>query len=255
MAGGDAPVAMKPEAARKSDLPTRIGSAVVMVCAAAICLWRGGWLLDALVVLVAGAAYWEWQRIVQRMGGESGFSSARSLAWMLGGALYIGGAAWLLAAMPAKLVLFVILVTAFVDTFAYFAGRTIGGPKIAPAVSPSKTWAGLGGGVIGAALALLLFLLGAHLWAVGVSEITSGAVAPDSYFVFGGPQAVLSLVAAGAVLAVLAQAGDFFESWLKRRAKMKDSSALIPGHGGVLDRIDGLLPVSILVGVLAQAAG
>ena len=111
------------------------------------------------------------------------------------------------------------------DVFAFFAGRAIGGPRIAPAISPSKTWAGLGGGMAGAAVAAgglaLLFD-----WAAGA--------------------AIAAFALAGALLAVVAQAGDFFESSLKRRAGVKDSGGLLPGHGGVLDRVDGLVPVAVL---------
>ncbi len=101
------------------------------------------------------------------------------------------------------------------DIGAYFAGRAIGGPKIAPAISPNKTWAGLFGGMIGA-LALGWAL---HIWA-------------------GLPR---ELALFGPVLAVLAQAGDFFESWMKRRAGVKDSGSILPGHGGALDRLDGAM--------------
>ncbi|WP_082835940.1 phosphatidate cytidylyltransferase [Croceicoccus bisphenolivorans] len=244
---------VRPEGPRNTDLPTRIGSAIVMVAVAAFCLWRGGWLLDLLVVLVAGTAYWEWQRIVRRMAAETPLGTGKVLVWMLAGALYMGAAAWLLVNMPAQMVVFAILVTAFVDTFAYFAGRTIGGPKIAPAISPSKTWAGLGGGVVGATVALLLFMWATHAWQLGMFD--NAAEVHDTYFVvFGGPELVISALAAGAVLAIVAQAGDFFESWMKRHAKLKDSSTLIPGHGGVFDRVDGLLPVSILVGLLTLVA-
>lgn len=235
----------RPEGARRTDLGVRALSAVAMIAVAATCLWVGGWLLDALIVLVAGTAYWEWQRIVRRMAVENGYGSGKVLAWMLAGAVYMGVAAWLLVRSPALLVVLAILVTACVDTFAYFAGRTIGGPKIAPAISPSKTWAGLGGGVVGAAVALVGFMLSSHLW------LADG----DTRFLVAGPTLFFSALAAGALLAVLAQAGDFFESWMKRRAKVKDSSQLIPGHGGVFDRIDGLLPVAILLGLLGLAAG
>ena len=106
-----------------------------------------------------------------------------------------------------------------VDSFAYFAGRTIGGAKLAPSISPGKTWAGLLGGMAGAALVgVLLAPSIAHVWW----------------------QALLL----AAVLAAVAQAGDLFESWLKRRAGVKDSGSLIPGHGGLLDRLDGLLLAS-----------
>ena len=111
------------------------------------------------------------------------------------------------------------------DIGAYFAGRTIGGPKLWPAVSPNKTWAGLIGGVAAASL----FGAAMHGWA-------------------GLP---LRLTLATPVLAVLAQGGDLYESWLKRRAGVKDSGKLLPGHGGVMDRLDGLVPVAPLAALLA----
>lgn len=103
------------------------------------------------------------------------------------------------------------------DTGAYFAGRRIGGPKIAPKISPNKTWAGLIGGMLAASLVM-----------GGMAVCVQLAHAPF-YFVFG------------AVMAIIAQMGDFFESHLKRRAGVKDSGHIIPGHGGILDRIDGVL--------------
>lgn len=119
------------------------------------------------------------------------------------------------------------------DIGAYFAGRTIGGPKLAPAVSPNKTWAGLIGGMAAASL----FALAMH------------------HFYGLGWAAVI----ATPFLAVLAQGGDLFESWLKRRAGAKDSGTLLPGHGGVLDRLDGVVPVApaaaLLVVVLPKLIG
>ncbi len=110
------------------------------------------------------------------------------------------------------------------DIGAFFAGRGIGGPKVAPAISPNKTWAGLIGGM--AAATLLAFVFHVQL---GLA---------------------LALVIATPFLALAAQAGDFFESWLKRRAGVKDSGNLLPGHGGVLDRLDGVVtsaPLAALV--------
>lgn len=103
------------------------------------------------------------------------------------------------------------------DIGAYFAGRFIGGPKLAPAISPNKTWAGLAGGVAAAAL---------FGWAL------TGQGLP------------VLLAIATPLLAVIAQIGDLFESWLKRRAGVKDASTLLPGHGGLMDRLDGLVPVA-----------
>lgn len=117
------------------------------------------------------------------------------------------------------------------DIGAYFVGRGIGGPKVAPAISPNKTWSGLCGGMLAA------LLLGALL-----------------HWLFSLP---LALVAASPLLALFAQVGDFFESWMKRRAGVKDSGTLLPGHGGVLDRLDGLVtsaPVAALVASLTLAA-
>lgn len=114
------------------------------------------------------------------------------------------------------------------DIGAFFSGRTIGGPKIAPKISPSKTWAGLIGGMLAATALAACF----HRW-LGLS---------------------LALVWITPFLAVAAQAGDFFESWMKRRAGVKDSGTLLPGHGGVLDRLDGLVAAAPLA-ALAVASG
>lgn len=110
------------------------------------------------------------------------------------------------------------------DIGAYFAGRFIGGAKLAPVISPNKTWAGLIGGVVCAGL--------------------FGAV---MHWHYGLP---MRLTLATPVLAVLAQGGDLYESWLKRRAGVKDSGTLLPGHGGVLDRLDGLVPVAPVAALL-----
>ncbi len=113
------------------------------------------------------------------------------------------------------------------DIGAFFAGRAIGGPKIAPAISPSKTWAGLIGGMTMATLLAVAF----HVW-------------------FELPMA---LVFATPLLAIAAQVGDFFESWLKRRAGVKDSGTLLPGHGGVLDRLDGVVTAVPLAALLVAS--
>jgi phosphatidate cytidylyltransferase len=125
------------------------------------------------------------------------------------------------------LVFWVMVVTWATDIFAYFAGRAIGGPKLAPGISPNKTWAGLAGGVVGAGFAG---------W--GIAWL----------FDLGFPFQWI-----GAPMAVVAQAGDLYESWVKRRAGVKDSGTLLPGHGGVLDRLDGLLPVALATLLLLMA--
>jgi len=113
------------------------------------------------------------------------------------------------------------------DTLAYVFGRLIGGPKLAPAISPNKTWAGL------------------------VGAVSGGVVASGLFAWIAALPVVLPLVVMGAVLAVLEQGGDLFESAAKRRFGVKDSGRIIPGHGGVLDRVDGL----IFAAVAAAAFG
>ncbi|MFN3371884.1 MAG: phosphatidate cytidylyltransferase [Sphingomonadaceae bacterium] len=153
--------------------------------------------------------------------------------WLSTGLLYAGLPAVALIWLRAEpdgfaLVMWTMGLVWATDIFAYVAGRSIGGAKIWPAVSPSKTWAGLIGGMSAAALFSALF---------------ASAV--------GWPVPPLRMVLLGAALAVLAQAGDFFESWLKRRAGVKDSGRLLGAHGGVMDRVDGLVPVACAVAVWA----
>ncbi|MGC6399575.1 phosphatidate cytidylyltransferase [Sphingomonas sp. FW199] len=142
--------------------------------------------------------------------------------WLSGGILYVGLPILALLILRDRpdgilLTLWAMALVWACDIGAYFAGRFIGGPRLAPMVSPNKTWAGLGGGV-----------LAAGLFALVLSR-------------YGLPPV---LAMATPMLAVLAQIGDLFESWLKRRAGVKDASNLLPGHGGLMDRLDGLVPVA-----------
>jgi phosphatidate cytidylyltransferase len=125
-------------------------------------------------------------------------------------------------------IMWLMLVVWATDTFAYFAGRMIGGPKLAPKLSPKKTWAGLVGGMVGAA---------------AVSTVYALAYLPSWFAV--------AIVAAA--LAVVAQLGDIFESALKRFYDVKDSGTLIPGHGGVLDRVDGLVAAGVAAAIIGFA--
>jgi phosphatidate cytidylyltransferase len=156
--------------------------------------------------------------------------------WTSLGVAYVGLPAlsliWLRAAPELGLsaLLWLLIVVWTTDTAAYFAGRAIGGPRLAPRVSPSKTWSGLCGGMLGAALtgALTAWLLGS--------------------------ERLLQAAGLGAVLAIVAQLGDLAESALKRAARVKNSGSLIPGHGGLLDRVDGLVfaaPALALLGLIA----
>lgn len=210
---------------KKSDLRVRLASAVVMLLVAGSALALGGGLLIGFILLIGLGLIYEFRKLVLAFAQ----TPRQRLLWMLGGLVYIGLACDRLLLLPAAARWTVILAVIATDTGAYFAGRSFGGPKIAPAVSPSKTWSGLFGGMAGAALVL-----------VGAQGFV-GEPLP------GGPLPLPLTVAAGALLAVVAQAGDFFESWMKRRARVKDSSALIPGHGGLFDRLDGLLAVSVAI--------
>jgi phosphatidate cytidylyltransferase len=223
---------------RTADLPRRLASAVVMLAMSALAVCIGGAVLDAFIVLVALIAFGEFARLVAR---ATAGLPLRLAGWIFGAA-YFGLAAAILTGAGTFLLVMVIGITVFTDTGAYFAGRAIGGPKIAPGISPSKTWAGLIGGM--AASVGWVFL---WVWAMD---------APLGWprFELGlnlSPRNVTGAVALGAGMAVVAQIGDFFESWLKRRAGVKDSSKLIPGHGGVFDRIDGLIPVVLVAGFIA----
>lgn len=218
--------------AKKSDLGTRTVSAVVMLAVAGTVLWLGGWWWTVFVGLVAAGVLYEWRRLVRLFAPTTG---AEAL-WSLVGIVYLGLAAAMLMFLrdgPDGLttVLAVLLMVIATDVGAYFAGRTFGGPKIAPKISPSKTWSGLCGGMAasGAAIAALIFAL------------SPGGVPART---------LLAYALGGAALAVVAQAADFFESWMKRRAGVKDSSHLIPGHGGLFDRVDGLLGVCFVLGIL-----
>jgi phosphatidate cytidylyltransferase len=125
----------------------------------------------------------------------------------------------------------VIAMVVAADTGGYLVGRTVGGPKLAPRISPNKTWSGLGGAVAGAAL-------------VGLSTA----------FVLNHTN-VLMLTLLSAGLGVVEQAGDLVESAFKRHFGVKDTSQIIPGHGGVLDRVDGLLAVAVAVVIINEWAG
>ena len=263
-----------------SDLPTRFVMAVVMVAVALVAINIGGWIFRLFVLAGAGVMLLEWadmHRVHRRWGyigiallaalllgvteylypaGQedealsaasfqpslTGFIVAAVLALLLGvvsrrftmagGFLYIAIPAFSLLVLNwawAPIVFWVMLVTWSTDIFAYFAGRSIGGPKLAPRISPNKTWAGLGGGVVGAAV---IGALAAWWFDLGTLFLTVGAA-----------------------MAVLAQGGDLYESWLKRRAGVKDSGTILPGHGGALDRLDGLLPVIVAtLGLLMAGA-
>lgn len=214
---------------KNSDLGVRTASAAVMLAVAGAALWLGGSVWTVFVALLAAGVLHEWRGLVRGFA----LSPLASGLWIIGGIVYVGFAAAMLLFLRSEFIglqatAVTLLAVVATDIGAYFAGRTIGGPKIAPSISPSKTWAGLAGGAAGAALVL------------GLSR---------------GNAMLAEAIGGGALLAVVAQAGDFFESWMKRRAGVKDSGHLIPGHGGLFDRVDGLMAVLVVGGLAAVSAG
>ena len=207
-----------------SDLAIRTATGLLLVAIALLAAVAGGMVFALFVAAIATAMFYEWTRLVRGWGA----------AWYAGGFVY--------ALLPALALLWirerdilglVLLVWAFIVTWstdigAYFAGRRFGRRKLAPTISPGKTVEGLYGGIAAATV-----LAGAWVLATGL----------------GRPMLLLA-----PLLAVAAQSGDLFESGMKRRAGVKDSGHWLPGHGGVLDRLDGLVPVAVLTAV-AQLVG
>lgn len=218
----------------RSDLKARTLSAIAMVAVSGSALWLGGVVWAIFVLTVCVGVLWEWNRLARKIAS----SRWARLLWLSCGVVYVGIGGEVLVSMPQMFgrlgPLIPLALVIATDVGAYFAGRTLGGPKIAPAISPSKTWSGLAGGSVLAALT-----------SIGLAYAAAGSV------LAGQGAIMLRLALAGVVVAVIAQIGDFFESWMKRRAGVKDSGALLPGHGGLFDRVDGLLAVLFVAGLLA----
>lgn len=199
-----------------SELAIRTVSGIAMIAVALAAVMIGGYAFALLSAAAATAVFYEWTKLTRGWG----------ISWNVGGFAYALAAAlsllWIRerADNGVALVLWVFIVVWSTDIGAYFTGRTIGGPKLAPAISPGKTWAGFYGGVVAASL-------------------FGGAWA---YF----EQLFPTVFLLAPLFSVASQGGDLFESWMKRRAGVKDSGRWLPGHGGVFDRVDGLLPVAIL---------
>ncbi len=207
-----------------NELFVRSLAGAAMMAVALACAVLGGYYFAILVAAAATVMFYEWSRIVRGWG----------LEWNIGGFFYalIPALALLWVRDRADdgmlLILWVFVVTWATDIGAYFVGRAFGRAKLAPSISPNKTVAGLYGGMAGATL-----LAGGWALLAGLD---------------------LALLVLAPLFAVAAQAGDLFESWMKRRAGVKDSGDWLPGHGGLLDRLDGLVPVAVLTAG-AQLAG
>jgi phosphatidate cytidylyltransferase len=230
-----------PQLKPRSDLGIRTLSSVAMMSVAIMAIWLGGYAFMGLVIAIGLGVLFEFAKLVFGFA----YSLLAKILWLLGGAIYVGLACFSLILFstpvfgmtPAIMLIAAVIGT---DIGAYFAGRSIGGPKIAPRISPSKTWSGLLGGMIGAGLMMVIIQAGIYAFRDG--EAGDG----DVYLAYGW----FGLMLTGAALAVVAQLGDFFESWMKRRAGVKDSGRLIPGHGGLFDRTDGLIAVAFAAGVV-----
>jgi phosphatidate cytidylyltransferase len=207
-----------------NELLVRTISGVLMIALALAAAAAGGYVFAVFVALAATAIYYEWTRLVRGWG----------LSWNVAGFIYALLPAlallWIRDRADDKLalLLWVFIVTWATDIGAYLVGRALGRRKLAPSISPGKTVEGLLGG---AAIAAIL----------GAAWTVVTGLKP-------------SLFVLAPLFALAAQAGDLFESWMKRRAGVKDSGNWLPGHGGVLDRLDGLVPVAILT-ALAQLSG
>ena len=262
----------------KGDLRPRVVSAAILMLVSALTTWAGGVVFAAAIVFLSSVLYYEWTRMTLlptqafsvlwcagivvvcavlmlfnavgpafwfAVGGAAllavlvhfevfAAASLRRAKWAISGLFYAlalglsllvirgeetAATSWAEAFGDPGLVrlLFLFLVVWSTDIFAYFVGRSLGGPKLLPAVSPKKTISGALGGIVAAVLVGILF--GAE----------------------GGALVALGSVALAVTLSALSQAGDLFESWIKRRYAFKDSSNLIPGHGGFMDRVDGLV--------------
>jgi phosphatidate cytidylyltransferase len=220
------------------DLRVRVLSAAVLGPIGIAALWLGGTAWEALIVLLAIGMATEWTTISRATRLRH---RQTSLAILAAGILYLLPATialiWMRADPEAGRanVLFIVLVVWASDIGAYLAGRLFGGPRLAPLVSPGKTWSGAAGGLICAAL-------------VGVAATALGSPGTSGY-------AALHAATVAGALGIAAQIGDLLESALKRQFGVKDSGWLIPGHGGLLDRLDGMLMAAPLAAILILTLG
>lgn len=259
-----------------SELALRLVSGVVLVAVAVAALWAGGWVFAALAALGAVLILREWMAMsgpfemratpwaVLALSGASALMARQDplqaagflvivavalqmarvteprVGWLSTGLLYAGVPAvaavalrgdseFTFTSVEAVAVIFVFVVVWATDSAAYFTGRLIGGPKLAPRFSPKKTWSGAIGGVTAAVIA-------------GLAVVSLAGFAID-----------IELALVAALLSVTGQIGDLGESAMKRHFGVKDSGALIPGHGGVMDRLDGLVFALTLAAAIGLA--
>jgi phosphatidate cytidylyltransferase len=209
----------------QSNLALRVASAAVLGPVAVAAAYFGGWAFALFWAAAALAMAWEWTRMVS------------GPAWVMTGIVYAAAmfvAPVILRGDPAFGLLSILLLFAVVwstDIFGYFGGRSLGGPKLMPAVSPKKTWSGAIAGTLGAMIVAVLI---ANLF---------------------GSFNTIAIAGVALLLSVCGQAGDLFESWVKRKFNVKDSSQLIPGHGGAMDRLDGFWAAAVIGCIIGLARG
>ena len=231
--GGSVPGPAERSSGRWGDLGIRILSAAVMTPVAVTCVWLGGVAFALIVGVIVAGLVIEWLVLFSKpslLPLRPGLFSAGLLYVAVAGTSLL----WLRADPISGRadVLFLLLTVWAGDIGAYVVGRWIGGPRLAPSISPGKTWSGAAGGLLAA---VVTGLLAAHLLAAPVA--------------FWQP----ALIAV--ILSIVAQAGDLLESFVKRLLAVKDSGNLIPGHGGLFDRLDGVLAAAPVAALLALALG
>ena len=227
------PEPAKATAPARSNLVLRVVSSLVMAPLALIVAWLGGLFFVVFWVLAASIVLWEWSRLVVH-GRLRGFSRIDWLAAGVGYAAVLLFAPLILRRDPElgfAAIAFLFAVVWVTDIAAYFAGRALGGPKLWPAVSPKKTWSGAVGGTLAGIVAAILTV---KLLGVSVSPM---------------------LVLVAGLLSVVAQAGDLLESAVKRHFGAKDAGSIIPGHGGVMDRLDGFLTAAAAAAMVGLIRG
>ncbi len=217
MSGGSEPALDKPgggaAATRWADLRLRVISAAVLAPVALVCVWFGGWLYALMLLAGFAGIVWEWGTMCRWR--------PTPLLLGVGYAALAFGSLWSWREIGGAAAIYILLAIVWCsDVGAYAVGRLVGGRRLAPSVSPGKTWSGAAGGLVAAIIPAIL---------------VSGTI--------------VSILAA-AVLGVASQLGDLAESAAKRHYQVKDSGRLIPGHGGLLDRLDGLLAASVVAGII-----
>ncbi|MEN8236991.1 MAG: phosphatidate cytidylyltransferase [Pseudomonadota bacterium] len=230
----------------------RVISASVMFPVVLLLLWSGSIYRNLFILCITAILLGEWNYVCY----QAARPSTQKWIWATAGSAYIvlgcsgfwfvgKGTNWLWQ-------LYLICTVAASDTGAYFVGKFFQGPKLAPSISPNKTWSGSVGGIV----CTILVGLPLFLFNLLPLKITSGPFADVFFCIVRGIfweapwWFLIQIIFLQISLSITAQIGDLMESWVKRRLDVKDTSQLIPGHGGLLDRVDGLLLVSIIAGGL-----